>query len=93
MGTDAGTPANMHGRNAQECVLMAAEIGMKPADVIHSTTLNAARLIRQEEHLGSLEEGKFADIVACREDPLKDIAALTRLALVMKGGTVCRNDI
>jgi imidazolonepropionase-like amidohydrolase len=66
---------------------------MKPADVIHSTTLNAARLIRQDANLGSLDEGKFADIVACRDNPLKDIAALTRLALVMKGGTVYRNDI
>jgi imidazolonepropionase-like amidohydrolase len=93
MGTDAGTPANMHGQNAQECVLMAKEIGMKPADVIHSTTLNAARLIRQDANLGSLDEGKFADIVACRDNPLKDITALTRLALVMKGGTVHRNEI
>jgi imidazolonepropionase-like amidohydrolase len=83
----------MHGLNTQECVLMAEEIGMKPADVIHSTTLNAARLIRQDANLGSLDEGKFADIVACRDNPLKDIAALTRLALVMKGGTVYRNDI
>ncbi len=93
MGTDAGTPANLHGHNAQECVLMAEEVGMKPAEVIHSTTLNAARLIRQDANLGSLDEGKYADLVACRDNPLKDITALTRLALVMKGGTVYRNEI
>jgi imidazolonepropionase-like amidohydrolase len=93
MGTDAGTPANLHGLNAQECVLMVEEVGMKPADVIHSSTINAARLIRQEENLGSLEDGKFADIVACRDNPLKNITALTRLSLVMKGGTVYRNEI
>lgn len=93
MGTDAGTPANLHGLNAQECVLMATEIGMKPAEIIHSSTLNAAHLLRQDSNLGSLDEGKFADIVACRDNPLKDITALTRLALVMKGGTVYRNEI
>jgi imidazolonepropionase-like amidohydrolase len=93
MGTDAGTPANHHGVNAQECVLMAEEIGMSPADVVHSSTLNAAHLIRQDSNLGSLDEGKYADMIACRENPLKDISALTRLALVMKGGAVCRNEI
>jgi imidazolonepropionase-like amidohydrolase len=92
MGTDAGTPGNHHGANALECVLLVEETGMTPADSIRAATLNAARLLRRDADLGSLDEGKLADVIGCTQDPLADIGALTRVAFVMKGGTVVRDD-
>jgi imidazolonepropionase-like amidohydrolase len=92
MGTDAGTPGNHHGANALECVLLVEETGMSPADSIRAATVKAARLLRREADLGSIEQGKFADIIGCADDPLVDIKELTRIAFVMKGGTVVRHD-
>ena len=93
MGTDAGTPGNHHGSNADECVAMVEEIGMTPQESILAATLNPARLLRQEENLGSLAAGKFADIVGCAEDPLDDIRALTRIGFVMKGGATYKDNL
>ena len=91
MGTDAGTPGNHHGKNADECVYMVKEAGMTPADAIRAATVNAAQLLRRESDLGTLEEGKFADIIGCAGDPREDIAELTRLVLVVKRGNILRN--
>jgi imidazolonepropionase-like amidohydrolase len=93
MGTDAGTPGNHHGMNASECVFMVRDCGMTPVESIHASTINPARLLRQEKNLGSLEAGKYADIIACRGNPLDDIEELTRIALVMKGGHVYKNEL
>ncbi len=93
MGTDAGTPGNHHGDNADECIAMVEEGGMSPADSLRAATVNAARLLRQEANLGSLTAGRFADIIATRENPLDDIRALKRLALVMKGGVIQVNAL
>ena len=92
MGTDAGTPGNHHGLNAHECVLMASHCGMSPADSLRSATINAATLIRRQQDLGTLEVGKYADLIACAGDPLDDIEELTRLVFVMKGGAIHRDD-
>jgi imidazolonepropionase-like amidohydrolase len=93
MGTDAGTPGNHHGLNAEECVVLAQQAGMSPQDSIRSATVNAARLLRQADHLGALDERKHADIIGVRENPLDDITALTRVAVVMKAGDIARNDL
>jgi imidazolonepropionase-like amidohydrolase len=93
MGTDAGTPGNHHGQNTRECVLMVTEVGMRPQESIYCATVNPARLLRQERNLGSIDVGKYADIIACRRSPLDDIEELTRIAFVMKGGTVYRNEL
>ena len=93
MGTDAGTPGNHHGQNARECVLMVTEVGMKPQESIYCATLNPAKLLRQENNLGSLDVGKFADIVGYGANPLADITELTRVAFVMKGGTIYKDQM
>jgi imidazolonepropionase-like amidohydrolase len=93
MGTDAGTPGNHHGANARECVLMVEEIGMTPQESVRCATLNAARLLRQEKDLGSIEVGKYADIIAFGRDPIDDIRQIAGVGFVMKDGTVHRNDL
>ena len=93
MGTDAGTPGNHHGANVDECIAMVTDGGMPPADSLRSATVNGARLLRQHENLGELAPGKFADVIALRENPLDDITALKRLVLVMKGGAIHVNKL
>jgi imidazolonepropionase-like amidohydrolase len=93
MGTDAGTPGNHHGNNAEECVVMVEEIGMTPQESLFASTLNPARLLRQEKNLGSLAPGKYADVIACAANPLDDIRALMNVAFVMKGGQVYKDNL
>ena len=92
MGTDAGTPGNHHGLNAHECVFMVSRCGLSAAESIRTATISAAALLRRQEDLGTLEVGKYADVIACTGDPFQDIAELTRLSFVMKGGRVARHD-
>lgn len=87
-GTDSGV--SKHGTNADEAVLM-KQAGMTEADIIKSATVNAADLIDMSDSLGTLEVGKFADIIAMDKSPLEDIAALTDVAFVMKGGKVYKD--
>lgn len=66
------------------------EAGMPPMKAIQAATLEAARLLRAESDLGSVEKGKLADLVAVRRDPLADVAALQDVAFVMKGGAIVK---
>ena len=86
-GTDTGV--SPHGDNAKEFVYM-VEAGMPPMKAIQAATLEAARLLRAESDLGSVEKGKLADLVAVRRDPLADVAALSDVAFVMKGGAIVK---
>jgi imidazolonepropionase-like amidohydrolase len=66
---------------------------MTPLQIIQSATINAANLLAGERALfGSLEAGKFADIIAVEGDPLKDITVLEHVRFVMKGGRVIKNE-
>jgi imidazolonepropionase-like amidohydrolase len=84
-GTDQGVAA--HGDNAKEFIYM-TEAGMPPMKALQSATLEGARLLGIEKDLGTVEPGKFADLVAVRGDPLADIKLMTNVTFVMKGGTV-----
>ena len=64
------------------------DYGMKPLDAIRAATVRAAELLRLEKQIGTVEPGKYADLIAVPGDPTSDIAALTRVAFVMKAGTV-----
>ncbi|NKC11402.1 MAG: amidohydrolase family protein [Gammaproteobacteria bacterium] len=75
MGTDAGTPFNMHGENAQELGLM-VEYGLSPMDAIVAATSNAADLNQLSEH-GRIKAGAKADLLGVNGDPLADIAAVS----------------
>jgi imidazolonepropionase-like amidohydrolase len=66
--------------------------GMTPLQALRTATVNSAQMIGMDKDIGALEPGKYADVVAVTADPLKDIHALRTIGLVMKGGTVVRND-
>lgn len=89
MGTDA--VAGAHGRNADELIARVREGGQKPMDAIISATSLAAKSLNLEATIGTLAAGMEADLIAVEGDPTKDIAALTRVVFVMKGGKVYRN--
>jgi len=86
-GTDTGV--SPHGQNAREFALM-VKAGMSPMAAIAAATVHAAEHIGQESVLGSIEPGKFADVVAVAEDPLSNIDSLLDMRFVMKAGIVCR---
>jgi imidazolonepropionase-like amidohydrolase len=88
-GTDAGVYA--HGQNWMEFVYM-NEAGMPAWETIRAATLNAADLIGISDQTGTIEKGKWADVVAVEGDPTQDIHAMGRMKFVMKAGTVYRNE-
>jgi len=69
------------------------EYGMRPMDAIRTATTTAAELLGWGDRIGSIEPGKFADIVAVAGDPLTDIGDLERVKFVLKDGTVYRNEL
>jgi imidazolonepropionase-like amidohydrolase len=86
-GTDAGVYA--HGKNWMEFVYM-TEAGMPPLEAIKCATVNAAELIGISDKAGTLEPGKWADIVAVEGDPVQDMHAMGQVRFVMKEGVVYR---
>jgi imidazolonepropionase-like amidohydrolase len=87
-GTDAGVYP--HGWNARQFYYM-VKYGLSPMQAIQAATTNAADLIGNTR-IGSLKPGNFADIIAVKADPLKDIKALESVSFVMKGGEVYKNN-
>ena len=88
MGTDAGTPFNFHGENAQELERMVA-FGMSPMQAILASTSAAARLIGIQDQVGTIEKGKLADLLLFKGNPLRRIDLLrdrSRIVGVMKAG-------
>ena len=84
-GTDAAVYP--HGLNAHEFGVY-VQMGMTPIQAIQTATVNAADLLGWSDRIGSLDPGKFADIVAVSGDPTKDVSTLEHPIFVMKGGTV-----
>ena len=89
-GTDAGGYAWTENQ-AKEFSYM-VRYGMTPMQAIQSATSVAAALLGQEANLGSVEPGRYADVVAVNGDPLADVTELERVIFVMKGGVVYKQD-
>jgi len=87
-GTDTGVSA--HGNNATEFKHM-VEAGMPPMKAIQSATVEAAKLLGEYDQLGSLAEGKVADIIAVNGNPVEDITILEEVDFVMKSGRVYKS--
>jgi len=68
------------------------EAGMTPLQALRSATIESATMLRAQKDIGSLEAGKYADILAVNADPLKSISALRNIVMIMKGGAVYRNE-
>lgn len=84
-GTDSAVYP--HGLNAREFAVM-VKLGMTPMQAIQSATVNAADLLGWSDRVGSIEAGRFADIIAVSDDPTADVTTLERVRFVMKGGRV-----
>ncbi len=67
--------------------------GMSPLGAIQAATVNAAELVGMSKDIGTIEAGKFADIVAVNGDPLTDIGVMEKIVFVMKGGMIVRNEL
>ena len=93
-GSGATSPTIPHGRQADQFAYF-VKWGMTPAQALQTAFLPAARMLNYgwEGHIGSIEKGKFADIIAVNGDPLADVGEMQRVKFVMKGGMVVRNDM
>src|SRR5580700_1375556 len=87
-GTDAAVYP--HGLNAHEFAVM-VKLGLTPLQAIQAATINDADLLGWSDKVGTIESGKWADIVAVDGDPLADVTTLERVKFVMKGGEVVKN--
>ena len=87
-GTDAGVFP--HGQNAGEFQYM-VDAGMPPMEAILAATRNAADLLGASANLGTIQPGRYADLVAVKGDPLSDIKLLSQVSFVMKDGRVYKN--
>ena len=86
-GTDAAVYP--HGLNGREFAVL-VKLGMTPLQAIRTATLNASDLLGWSDKVGTIETGKFADLIAVDGDPLKDVKLLERVQWVMKGGAVVK---
>jgi imidazolonepropionase-like amidohydrolase len=88
-GTDAAVYP--HGLNAREFAVL-VKLGMTPAQAIRTATVNAADLLGWSDKVGSIEAGKYADLIAVEGQPLNDVRALEQVQWVMKGGAVVKGN-
>jgi imidazolonepropionase-like amidohydrolase len=89
-GSDAHS-TEAHGDNVHELVTR-VRLGLSPLEVIQAATINAATLMSCNTKIGTLEVGKYADIIAISGDPLEDIAKLKDISFVMKEGKIYKNN-
>jgi imidazolonepropionase-like amidohydrolase len=95
MGTDAGTPFNLHGENLGELKYM-AEVGYTPMEALESGTRIAAQVLGLEKELGTIKEGKLADLIVVEGNPLEDVDILLKkeaIRLVMQGGKFVHGEL
>ncbi len=86
-------PGQTRGEAACTIFRAYAGAGMKPLDILRAATLNAADLLGWQKQVGSLEPGRYADLIAVPGDPLADIGELEKIGFVMKGGVVVRDEM
>ncbi len=90
-GADGATYA--HGTQALDFIALVKLSGLTPTQALQAGTVNNADVLGWRDRIGSVEKGKFADIVAMPGDPTQDIGEVQKINFVMKGGKVIRNDV
>jgi imidazolonepropionase-like amidohydrolase len=92
-GSGATSAAIPHGKQANQFTYY-AKWGLTPTQALQTAYLNAAHMLNYgiEKDIGTIEKGKFADIIAVSGNPLADVSEMERVHFVMKGGAVIRND-
>jgi len=93
MGSGADGSTYAHGTQALDFEALVKRAHMSPARAIQSGTINNAEIMGWADRIGSIDKGKYADLIAVSGDPLADITELQRVKFVMKGGKVIRNEI
>jgi imidazolonepropionase-like amidohydrolase len=86
-GTDAAVYP--HGLNAREFAVL-VRMGLTPLQAIQTATIHASKLLDRADRIGTIEAGKYADLIAVEGDPTKDVTELERIKFVMKGGVVMK---
>ena len=81
-----------HGTQALESVALVRQAHLSPVRVLQADTMTNAEVLGWQDRIGSLDKGKFADLIAVPGDPLADITQLQKVDFVMKGGKVIRDD-
>jgi imidazolonepropionase-like amidohydrolase len=89
-GVDGSTFA--HGTQALELEALVRVAGFTPAQALQAATVTNAEALGWLDRIGSIDKGKYADLVAVSGDPMSDITEIRRMKFVMKGGKVIRND-
>jgi imidazolonepropionase-like amidohydrolase len=92
MGSGADGSTYAHGSQALDFEALVKVAGLTPASAIQSGTVINAQVLGWQDQIGSIDKGKYADLIAVAGDPMADITELQRVKFVMKGGQVIRND-
>src|SRR6185295_17894300 len=92
IGVGSDSAVIPHGDNAKELIIRVS-LGESPMSAIVSATSLNAEIIGWSDRVGSIEKGKYADLMAVPGDPLKDITLLERVGFVMKGGVIYRSEL
>ena len=93
MGSGVDGSTYPHGSQALDFEMLVRYGGLTPARAIQAATVVNAEVLGWQNQIGSIDKGKFADLIAVSGDPLADITELQRVAFVMKGGRIIRNDL
>jgi imidazolonepropionase-like amidohydrolase len=93
MGSGADGSTYPHGAQALDFEMLVRHGGLTPVRAIQSGTVVNAEVMGWQKQIGSIDKGKYADLIAVSGDPVADITELQRVKFVMKGGRTIRNDI
>jgi len=93
VGSGVDGSAFVHGTQALEFEWLVKRAGMSPARAIQAGTIVNAEALGWADRIGSIDKGKYADIIAVSGDPLKDITEIQRVKFVMKGGKIIKNEL
>ncbi len=93
MGSGADGETYVHGTQALDFVALVKHGGLTPVRAIQAATTVNAEVLGWQDQIGSIDQGKYADLIAVSGDPLADITELQRVKFVMKGGKVIKNEM